>query len=110
VTATNNRSPRDIYLYLVRLVMLTTGVFAAANLVRSAADIIYPQQDRVDVSSLMAAQDLPSTDPATVQAVEAYRYDSASRSAILNLVMYGTLMLLASAVYYIYWLKTGPDT
>ena len=106
----NNRTPRDIYLYLVRLVMLTTGVFATANLVRSTIEFIYPLPAAVVTPSRMTPQDVSPPDPAAIERERAYQRESSRRNAVLNLVLYATLMLLAGAVYYIYWLKTGPDT
>ena len=110
MTIRNNWTPKDIYLYLVRLVMLTMGVFATASLVRSAVDIVSPQPALLAAPSLRTAPDGSPPDPAAVEREEAYQREASRRNAILNLAANATLVLLAASVYYIYWLKTGPDT
>ena len=106
----NNWTPRDIYLYLVRLVMLLTGLFATVNLVRTTVEFVYPQPTRLAGPCSRTPEDVPPPDPAAIEREEAYQRESSRRSAALNLATNVTLVLLAGSVYAIYWRKTGPDS
>jgi hypothetical protein len=103
-------TPRNLYLYLVCLIMLLVGVFAAVQLVRSTLGIAFP-----DTTSFGWYAE-PGMDMGTGMDEEQYLQeeaeaaeDSQRRYEILEAVTAGTTLLLAGGIYALHWRRAQSE-
>ena len=97
-------TPRNLYLYLVCLVMLLVGIFAAVELVRSAIGIAYPE---APVSFEWTAY-TPIDDASGSFASDAIE-DEQRRQEVKETVAAGTALLLAGGLYVIHWRRAQKE-
>ena len=97
-------TPRNLYLYLVCLVMLVVGVLAAVHLVRSAIGIAYPE---VPVSFEWTAY-TPIDEASGSFASDAVR-DEQRRQAVRETAAAGTALLLAGGLHVVHWRRAQKE-
>ena len=97
-------TPRNLYLYLVCLVMLLVGVFAAVQLVRSAIGIAYPEAPASFEWTAYTPIDEASGSLAS-DAVE----NEQRRQEVKETVAAGTALLLAGGLYVVHWRRVQAE-
>ena len=99
-------SLRNLYLYLVCLITLVISIFAAVNVVRGAAELLYPDPGYYGF-------DAPAKEPGLSAEEQRRREqaarDSQRRQAVLGLVGSGTLLLIAGPVYVYHWRRVQTE-
>ncbi|CRK59392.1 hypothetical protein [Alloactinosynnema sp. L-07] len=93
---------RNLYLYLVCLVMLVIATFAAVTLVRATVELAYPEP-YVAFEGKDPAGGTRSPD------YEQAARDSQRRQAVLSLVGSGTTLLLAGPIYVYHWRRIQAE-
>ncbi len=105
---------RNLYLYLVCLIMLLVGIFAAVQLVRSAVSIAYPEDTASFGWYAGTGMDMTSEDMGFLseeqhrQESEAAE-DSQRRYEILEIVTAGATLLLAGGIYALHWRRAQAE-
>src|SRR5215217_7435007 len=97
-------TPRNLYLYLVCLIMLLVGIFAAVQVVRSAIGIAYPE---APVSFEWTAY-TPIDEASGSLASDAVE-DEQRRQEIKETVAAGTALLLAGGLYVLHWRRAQRE-
>jgi hypothetical protein len=103
VAVQDRMTPRNLYLYLVCLIMLLVGVFAAVVLVRSALGIAYPDP-ALDFGWYAYTPIEEASGSLPDEAVEAQR-----RQEIKETVAAGTALLLAGGVFALHWRRAQAE-
>jgi hypothetical protein len=111
VAAQDRLTLRNLYLYLVCLITLVVSIFAAAQLVRSAVGLAYPDP------GYYAYYDHPTpVDPSgeeiggeALRRQEDLARDSQRRQEILGLVSSGTTLLIAGPLYLYHWRRVQAE-
>ena len=103
-------TPRNLYLYVVCLIMLLVSLFAVVQLVRNAIGIAYPE----DVASYgWSAYEDPSViggvDEEVLSAEQNAAEDSQRRYAILETVTAGVTLLLAGGLFVVHWRRAQAE-
>lgn len=104
-------TPRNLYLYLVCLIMLLVSLFAVVQLVRNAIGIAYPE----DVASYgWSAYEDPSVigggvDEEVLSAEQDAAKDSQRRSEIIGTVTAGLTLLLAGGLFVVHWRRAQAE-
>lgn len=102
--AQDRTTPRNVYLYLVCLIMLLVSVFAAVQLVRSAIGIAYPDET-VDFGwTAYTPIDEVSQYLSEEQTTEVQR-----RSEIKETVISGLTLLLAGGLFVVHWRRAQAE-
>lgn len=96
-------SLRNLYLYLVCLVMLVISIFAAVSLVRGAVALAYP-----DPGYYFPAKE-PGISEEEQRRAEQMTRDSQRRQGVLDLVGSGTLLLVAGPLYVYHWRRVQTE-
>ena len=103
-------SPRYIYLYLVCIVTLVMVIFATVSLVRSAAELVYPQPVMGFAPEPVKTGD---TDAETLAALqreqERNQRQWAVRNAVLSIIGNATLLVIAGPLYLYHWRKVERE-
>ena len=97
-------TPRNLYLYLVCLVMLLVGTFAAVQLVRSAIGIAYPDETLDFGWTAYTPIDDVSQFLSEEQRTEVQR-----RSEVKETVIAGATLLLAGGIYVVHWRRAQQE-
>lgn len=97
-------TPRNVYLYLVCLIMLLVGLVAAVQLVQSAIGIAYPE----------ATADFGWTAYSPLEEASGYlgsdQLDDAQRDhEIKDTVTAGVTLLLAGGIYVLHWRRAKAE-
>ncbi len=103
-------TPRNLYLYLVCLIMLLVSLVAVVQLVRSAIGIAYPE----DVYGYgWTAYEDPSAiggmDEEFLSAEQDAAKDSQRRSEIVSTVTAGLTLLLAGGLFALHWRRAQSE-
>ncbi|MDT0276463.1 hypothetical protein [Blastococcus goldschmidtiae] len=103
-------TPRNLYLYLVCLIMLVVSLVAVVQLVRSAIGIAYPE----DVMGYgWTAYEDPSViggvDEEFLSAEQNAAKDSLRRSEIVSTVTAGLTLLLAGGLFALHWHRAQSE-
>ena len=103
-------TPRNLYLYLVCLIMLLVSLVAVVQLVRSAIGIAYPDaaaygfygsyEDMGVIGGVDEEQILQEQDAAE---------DSQRRSEIISTVTAGLTLLLAGGLFVVHWRRAQAE-
>jgi hypothetical protein len=104
-------SLRNLYLYLVCLITLIITIFATVNLVRSAAELLYPDPGYYGAEPIRVEPDgtesqLSVEDRERLE--KAGRY-SQRRQAVLGLIGSATTLLIAGPVYAYHWRRVQTE-
>ena len=105
-------TPRNLYLYLVCLIMLLAGIFATVQLVRSVVGLVYPDPASY---SYFGGYEEPGMfedmgiDEEQIQEDEDAAKDSERRYEILSLVSSGTTLLLAGGIFALHWRRAQSE-
>jgi heme/copper-type cytochrome/quinol oxidase subunit 1 len=104
VPTQDRMTPRNVYLYLVCLVTLLVGVFAAVQLVQSAIGIAFPD----------GATDFGWTAYTPLEEVAPYvgsdQLEAAQREhEIKEAVTAGVTLLLAGGLYVVHWRRAQAE-
>ncbi len=97
-------TPRNLYLYLVCLIMLLVGIVAAVQLVRSAIGIAYPEPP---VSFEWTAY--TPIDEASGRFASDAVVDEQRRQEVRETVAAGTALLLAAGLYVLHWRRAQRE-
>jgi hypothetical protein len=97
---------RNLYLYLVCLIMLVISIFAAVGLVRNTAELLYPDPGYYGFEAPGKEPGVNAQDQQRRQ--EAAR-DSQRRQAVLGLVGSGALLLIAGPLYAYHWRRVQTE-
>ena len=102
--------PRNLYLYLVCLIMLLVSLVAVVQLVRSAIGIAYPE----DVygyawSAYESAEFGGDVDEEVLSAEQDAAKDSQRRSEIKSTVTAGLTLLLAGGLFVVHWRRAQAE-
>ena len=110
MAAQDRVTARNLYLYLVCLIMLLVGVFAAVQLVRSAVGIAYPEPSLsygwYAEAPLMAEEE---GEMGYLEEEQEAAEDSQRRYEILETVTAGTALLLAGGIYALHWRRAQKE-
>ncbi|WP_238013269.1 hypothetical protein KZZ52_28070 [Dactylosporangium sp. AC04546] len=98
-------SLRNLYLYLVCLITLVISIFAAVNVVRSAAELLYPEPGYY-VKLPMEEPDMGADQQ---QRLERAARAAQQRQAVLGLISSGALLLIAGPVYAYHWRRIQAE-
>jgi hypothetical protein len=98
-------SLRNLYLYLVCLITLVISIFAAVNIVHSAAELFYPDP----AYYIQAPIKEPSISPTEQERLHRAAQDSQQRQSVLSLISSGTLLLIAGPVYAYHWRRIQAE-
>lgn len=97
-------TPRNLYLYLVCLIMLLVVLFAALQLVRSAIGIAYPDATAsfgwTAYTPLEEESQYLSDDPAS---------DEQRRYEIKETATAATTLLLGGGIYFLHWRRAQSE-
>ena len=103
-------TPRNLYLYLVCLIMLLVGLVAVVQLVRSAIGIAYPED--VLGYGWTAYEDEGSfggVDEEILSAEQDAAEDSQRRSEIISTVTAGLTLVLAGGLFVVHWRRAQAE-
>jgi len=103
-------TPRNLYLYLVCLIMLLVGLVAAVQLVRSAIGIAFPE-DVVAYgwTAYEPVDDVGGVDEEFLSAEQNAALDSQRRSEIIGTVTAGLTLLLAGGLFAVHWRRAQRE-
>jgi len=104
VAVPDRMTPRNLYLYLVCLIMLLVGIFAAVQLVQSAIGIAYPDAEASFGWTAYTPLEEASGYLGSDQLEEVQR-----RQEIKDTVTAGITLLLAGAVYFFHWRRVQAE-
>jgi hypothetical protein len=104
-------TPRNLYLYLVCLIMLLVGIFATVQLVRSVVGLAYPDPSSY---SFYGGYEEPGMfgggpDEEQIEQEEDAAKDSERRYEILSMVTAGTTLLLAGGIFALHWRRAQAE-
>ncbi len=104
MAAQDRMTPRNVYLYLVCLIMLLVGIYAAVQLLQSAIGIAYPD----------ATVDFGWTAYTPLDEASGYlsteQLDDAQRDhEIKEAVTAGVTLLLAGGIYLLHWRRAKAE-
>jgi hypothetical protein len=103
-------SPRYIYLYLVCIVTLVMVIFATVNLVRSVAEMVYPQPEMVIVPEPTREGSADAEAWAASQRDQQLNQQRwATRNAVLAIIGSMTMLLIAGPLYLYHWRKVERE-
>ena len=94
-------TPRNLYLYLVCLIMLLVGIFAAVQLVQSAIGIAFPDAD--------PSFGWTAYTPLDEEAGYLFSEEGLRQQEIKDTVTAGITLLLAGAVYFVHWRRVQAE-
>ena len=114
MTAQDRLTLRNGYLYLVCLITLVVGLFAAVSLVRSAVALIDPGPGQYDYYGYYPYPGDPGTegveiDPQERERQEQLAVDAARRDALQEFVGSATSLLIAVPVYVYHWRRVQRE-
>jgi hypothetical protein len=98
---------RNVYLYLICLVMLVISIFAAVNLVRSAVALAYPDPGWYGYEMMHDEKGGISEEEQARQ--EQRARDSQRRHDVLELVGSATTLLIAGPLYVYHWRRVQSE-
>jgi hypothetical protein len=103
---------RNLYLYLVCLITLVIGIFAAVTLVRNIVELAYPAPDYGFDYAVPAAppgrDKTAETDADRERRLKLER-EARQREAVLGLVGSGTTLLTFGPLYAYHWRKVQAE-
>ncbi len=97
-------TPRNLYLYLVCLIALLVGLFAAVQLVQSAIGIAYP-----DAGASFGWTAYTPLDEASGYLSEEQTNEAQRRHEIKETVTAGATLLLAGGIYVLHWRRVQRE-
>lgn len=115
MTAQDRLTLRNGYLYLVCLITLVVGLFAAVSLVRSAVALIDPGPGQYDYYGYYPYPVEPGMegsaeiDPEERARQEQFVVEAARRDALQELVGSATTLLIAVPVYVYHWRRVQRE-
>lgn len=100
---------RNLYLYVVCLITLVVGIFAAVSLVRNIVELAYPAADyeygyAEPAARAPGGESTQETEADRDRRIEAAR-KAQRRDAVLGLVGSGTTLLIVAPLYAYHWRK-----
>lgn len=103
-------TPRNLYLYLVCLIMLLVSLVAVVQLVRSAIGIAYPED--VAAYGWTAYEEVDAIDGVGEEYLSAEQdaaRDSQRRSEIIGTVTAGLTLVLAGGLFVVHWRRAQAE-
>ncbi|WP_091766175.1 hypothetical protein [Blastococcus aurantiacus] len=104
MAAQDRITPRNLYLYLVCLIALLVGLFAAVQLVQSAIGIAYP-----DATADFGWTAYTPLEEASGYLSEEQTNDVQRRHEIKETVTAGVTLLLAGGIYALHWRRAQRE-
>jgi hypothetical protein len=105
VAVQDRMTPRNLYLYLVCLIMLLVGIFATVQLVRSAIGIAFPD---TGAYGWYPEPGMGFEEEQMLQEADAAE-DSQRRYEIIEAVTSGTTLLLAGGIFLLHWRRAQSE-
>ncbi len=101
---------RNLYLYVVCLITLVVGIFAAVSLVRNIVELAYPAADYEYGYAVPdpKGESTHETEADRDRRIEAAR-KAQRRDAVLGLVGSGTTLLIVAPLYAYHWRKVQRE-
>ncbi|HWG94623.1 MAG TPA: hypothetical protein VNU66_10400 [Mycobacteriales bacterium] len=109
MTVQDRTSLRSAYLYLVCLVTLVIGIFAAVSTVRNTVGLLYPDPGLSAFEPVYGPEGRDRlSDEERAEREEAFE-EAERRRAVLDLVGAGTMLLIAGPAYLYHWRRVQAE-
>ncbi len=105
MTAKDRWSLRNIYLYLVCLITLVMVIVAAVNMVRSVAELLYPDPYGDPAFTRPVGPDVEELSEEEMERQRELSRASQTRSSVLGLVGSLAMLMVAGPIYVYHWRK-----
>jgi hypothetical protein len=100
---------RNVYLYLICLVMLVISIFAAVNLVRSVVALAYPDPGFYGHYYPLESPSGEKLSEEEIERQEELARDSQRRQDVLEVVGSATTLLIAGPLYVYHWRRVQSE-
>ena len=109
VAVSDRLSLRSVYLYVVCLITLIVSLFAAAQLVRSVAELLYPDPGYYYAEPAFVDGKDEGLSEKERQRQQELAQDQSRRQAVLGIVGSSTTLLFAGPLYLYHWRRVQQE-